>query len=111
MKDEDAHVSHGEIERHLLVIFGCVHADAVQFDFTCDVKEIEISVGWQLTSEEAIVRVMREDPRRQSIDSQMVLVEIHNAHFVLDALMRKVLSTAEIARIVAVRFEIVADFG
>lgn len=49
LKDQDAHVSHREIEIDLFVIFRRMHFDSIQLHFSSGIKEIEISISWQLS--------------------------------------------------------------
>lgn len=50
LKDENAHVSNGQVQRNLLVILGGVHFDAVQFHFAGGVEEVQVGIGRQLTA-------------------------------------------------------------
>ena len=50
LKDQNAHVRHGQVELHAFVVLGRMHHDAVEFDLARSVQEIEIGVGWHLAS-------------------------------------------------------------
>lgn len=51
LEDGDAHVSHGQIERHALVIFGRVHLHAVQLTASGRLQQVEIRFRRGLSSE------------------------------------------------------------
>ncbi len=48
LEDEEAHVGHAQVELHALVVFGRVHADAVELDLARDLEHVEVGLGGRL---------------------------------------------------------------